>query len=200
MKDGLGSFSASAKIERKKRCTSRFREDVGDAHLLEPRLLHDEEGVEQRIRLGSRSWPRCGESCRPPRTCASANGASCACACRSPGRALHRNRRPDRRRARCSGSADAAAPAADLRPRRSRPPGAPATSRSISGRARRMACVTTAMSAAVAEAANDAVIAGKLPLAWCPPMKRAMRNGPRRTISSASANTGCPSSVSVTTR
>ena len=41
-------------------------------------------------------------------------------------------------------------------------------SRSISGRARRMACVTIAMSAAVAEAANDAVIGRKIAVGVVP--------------------------------
>ena len=56
------------------------------------------------------------------------------------------------------------------------------------------------MSAAVAEAAKARVIAGKLPLAWRPPMKRATRNGPLRTTSSAIASAGCPPRSSVAMR
>ena len=60
------------------------------------------------------------------------------------------------------------------------------TSASTSGRARRiadkMACASNAPAARKAGSA-----AGKLPLAWRPLMKRAMRNGPVLTTSSASA-------------
>ena len=71
---------------------------------------------------------------------------------------------------------------------------------SISGRALAIAAVTARMSAAVADAANERVITGKLPFAWRPPMKRATRNGPLRTTSSAIDSAACPPRSSVATR
>ena len=68
---------------------------------------------------------------------------------------------------------------------------------SMSGRARPIAAMMARMSAALADAAKDRVIGGKLPLAWRPPMKRATRNGPLRTTSSAIDKAGCPPCASV---
>ena len=68
----------------------------------------------------------------------------------------------------------------------------------MSGRALRNARAMPTPSAAETGRAGPCAMAAKLPLAWLPPTKRAMRNGPLAITSSASFSTASPSRRSVT--
>ena len=183
-KGGFGLLQRLGEDRRGRSSAPRAsREDVGDAHLLEAHLLHGEEGVEQRVRLGlgpgldaAEAADRLELARLRTMLLALALAARAAeqrveAAVEVDGQREVRARQMRQREQRICDAADLGRQA--FQRDACRYPAAP-------GGLRRVTAAHVGSRGASGK--RSAVIAGKLPLAWCPPMKRgdAERSAARR--------------------